>query len=82
LQRGADGRWTAIRQTWLGQLPKPVRDGIQHGWTIDPRTLNGEASLYSPGDPNCCAARTLRLVLTLSGDTLSLRSYAATANPS
>jgi hypothetical protein len=43
LQRRPDGRWTNVRQAWLGQLPAGFSERILHGVRIEPSTLKGEA---------------------------------------
>jgi hypothetical protein len=73
LHRHADGRWTAVAQTWLGQLPAGFRGRLQHGVQIDPKTLHGEAGFYHDGDPNCCPSERLEVDLMMRGDALVLR---------
>jgi hypothetical protein len=74
LHRHASGRWVAVRQTWLDELPRGYRGRIRHGVRIDPRTLRAEAGFYGDEDPNCCPSQTLIADLTVRGDALVLRT--------
>ena len=74
--RSPDGRWRAVRQTWLNQLPQGYVGRVRHGARIDPHTLEGEAGLYGDDDPNCCPSQRLVFRLRLNGDSLVLLHYA------
>lgn len=81
LRRGADGRWTAIRQAWLDQLPPGFHGRIRHGVRIEPASLRGEAGFYADGDANCCASQILSVRLALRGDALVLLGQSVAATP-
>jgi hypothetical protein len=72
LRRWSGGRWAAVWQPWLDQLPQGMVGRILHGVRIDVRTLRGEAGFYGLQDPNCCPSEMLRVVLALHGDSLVL----------
>ena len=76
LRRSAAGRWSAVWQLSMDQLPRGVEGRILHGVRIDVRTLEGEAGFYGSRDPNCCPSERLRLALALRGDSLVLSHYA------
>jgi hypothetical protein len=75
LSRSTAGRWSAVWQRWMDQLPHGLAGRILHGVRIDVRTLEGEAGFYGSHDPNCCPSETLRIVLALQGDSLVLSHY-------
>jgi hypothetical protein len=81
LRRSSRGQWTSVRQVWLDQLPRILRQRIQHGVDVDVRTLRGKGGLYGSRDPNCCPSEMLRVVLGLSGDSLVLRSHMVVPSP-
>jgi hypothetical protein len=68
--RSPDGRWRAVRQAWLNQLPQGYVGRIRHGARIDPYTLEGEAGFYGEDDPNCCPSQRLVFRLRLNGESL------------
>jgi hypothetical protein len=70
----ADGRWVAVRQEWMKQLPAGYFGRIRHGTRINPVTLAGEAGFYGDADPNCCPGQILTVNLALRGDALVLVS--------
>jgi hypothetical protein len=72
LLRHPDGRWFAVWQAWLDQLPRGFEGRIRHGVRIDPKTLRGEAGLYGDRDPNCCPSQNLIIHLTVLGESLVL----------
>jgi hypothetical protein len=78
LRRASDGRWGSVRQIWRLQLPRGFTDHIEHGFSIDPRTLRGEAAFYGAHDGNCCPSQMLNLWLTLRGDSLVLHRQTVT----
>ena len=73
LHRHADGRWSAVTQDWLKQLPPGFAERIRHGVHIEPQILRGEAGFYGDTDPNCCPSQVLEVDLLLRGDALVLR---------
>lgn len=76
LRRSATGRWSAVWQLWMDQLPRGMEERILHGVRIDVRTLEGEAGFYGSRDANCCPSEMLRIALALQGDSLLLSHYA------
>ena len=72
LARHSGGRWAAVKQDWLDQLPPGFAGRIRHGARIDPKTLGGEAGFYNDRDPNCCPSERLVFRLALRGDALVL----------
>lgn len=76
LRRSSGGRWRAVWQPWLDQLPPGMAGRILHGVRIDVRTLRGEAGFYGSRDPNCCPSEILRIALALHGDSLVLGHHA------
>lgn len=81
LRRASDGRWGPVNQVWLLQLPRGFPDRIQHGFSINPRTLRGEAAFYGTRDANCCPSQMLNFWLTLRGDSLVLQRQTVTSTP-
>lgn len=80
LLRGADG-WQPVRTPWHEQLPDDMAGRFWKGSYINPMTLQGRASLYSPDDANCCPSRLLYFRVRLEGDALVLRDQRAVASP-
>jgi len=74
--RSPNGRWRAVRQAWLNQLPQGYVGRIRHGARIDPYTLEGEAGFYGDDDPNCCPSQRLVFRLRLNGESLVLLHHA------
>ena len=70
-----------LRDAWPDQLPDDASGAFNKGWYINPLTLQGEASLYSDGDGNCCPSRVLYFRVRLEGDSLVLRDHRAVASP-
>lgn len=81
IRENSGGRWGAIRQVWLGQLPAGYAGRILHGTHIDPATLQGESGFYGPQDPNCCPSQVLKTSLALTGDSLVLRRQVVVRAP-
>jgi hypothetical protein len=81
LRRDAGGRWTAVRQTWLDQLPPGFEGRIRHGVRIEPASLRGEAGFYADDDPNCCPSQLLSVRLALRGDALVLLGQSVATTP-
>lgn len=80
MQRDARG-WRPVHDRWLEQLPDSLQGRFWKGTFINPMTMQGSASLYSPGDGNCCPSRILYFRVRLEGDALVLRDYRAVAAP-
>ena len=72
LHRHLNGRWVAVKQTWLTQLPQTFRTRIRHGVLIESATLVATAGFYADTDPNCCPSEELIAQLTLRNDALLL----------
>jgi hypothetical protein len=73
LRRG--GRWSTVRQRWVGQLPAAMKGRFWKGTYVDPATLRGRFGLYGDRDPNCCPSRSLAVRVALVGTSLVLRGY-------
>jgi hypothetical protein len=73
LHRHRDGRWFAVTQQWLKELPSGYAGRIRHGVRIDPQSLHGTAGFYGDGDANCCPSQMLEVDLALRGDLLVLQ---------
>lgn len=69
-----DGAWRPVQSAWYDGLPAGLGD-MNKGSYIDPRTLQGEAGLYGPDDPNCCPGSILYFRVLLRGNTLVLRDH-------
>lgn len=80
LLRDARG-WRPVREVWPDQLPDDASGAFNKGWYINPMTLQGQASLYSEGDANCCPSRLLYFRVRLEGDSLVLRDHRAVQSP-
>ena len=81
LVREPRGTWTAVKQSWLQELPPGFAGRIRHGVSIDPDTLRGEAGFYADGDPNCCPSQTLIVDLALRRSSLVLLRRAVVPSP-
>jgi hypothetical protein len=73
LHRHRDGRWFAVTQQWLKELPSGYAGRIRHGVRIDLQSLHGTAGFYGDGDANCCPSQMLEVDLALRGDLLVLQ---------
>jgi hypothetical protein len=70
------GVWVDVHETYLNDLPKPVREGLWHDLHIDTRTLHADGPIYRPTDANCCpSGGVLAVDLALRGDSLTLLNY-------
>jgi hypothetical protein len=81
LLRHANGRWAAVKQAWLDQVPKNISGRMLHGFHIEPATLRGEAAVYRERDPNCCPSQLLKFELALRGDALMLNRHSVVEQP-
>jgi hypothetical protein len=78
LLRERDG-WSVVRQAWVEQLPDSAGGEFSKGWSINPATLQGEASLYARQDGNCCPSRILYFRVWLRDGAFVLRDFQAVA---
>lgn len=81
LIRQPEGRWVAVRQDWMKQLPAGYAGRIRHGTRIDPLTLVGESGFYGDADPNCCPGQILTVNLALRGNSLILVGHRVASMP-